>query len=128
MLAETDLGLRTSAAGLGRTVMVPDAVVTSRTRLRAARRADRRPDPLRRQTTLTPPDDAAALLGRAGFEVVAQRNRRISADPDDPGSSAVLVPAARGATRGRHRRESPPRLRWAIDIAAPAAAAGRALG
>ena len=123
VLAETDLGLRAYATGLGRSVMVPDAVVTSRT-------AYARPDELigaltslRRQTTLTPPDDAAALLGRAGFEVLAQRNRRITADPDDPGSSAVLVPElvmrpVAGIT------ESPPRLRWAIDIAAPAAARG----
>ena len=55
--------------------------------------------------------------------MLAQRNRRITADPDDPASSAVLVPElVLRPVAGI--RESPPRLRWAIDIAAPAAARG----
>lgn len=122
-LAETDLGLRAYAAGFGRTVVVPEAVITSRTPYAQPEELVGALTSLRRETVLTPPDDAEVLLGRAGFEVLAQRNRRITADPDDPASSAVLVPELvirplSGIT------ESPPRLRWAIDIAAPAAARG----
>ena len=72
---------------------------------------------------MPPPDRARELLRRAGLEVTDQRNRRITADPEDRTAPAVLVPElVVRAVQGIH--ESPPRLRWAIDIAAPAASRG----
>ncbi len=123
VLAETDLGLRAYAAGLGRSVLVPGAVITSRTPYARPEELIGALTSLRRDTALAPPDDAATLLATAGFEVLGQRNRRITADPEDPASSAVLIPelVVRPVTG---IDESPPRLRWAIDIAAPAAARG----
>ena len=120
VLAETDLGLRAHAAGLGRTVLVPEAVVTSR-------RAYAEPEELvealaclARDRVAPPPDTTAELLARAGFEVTDQRSRRV--DPEGS-TEPVLVPeAVVRAIDGIH--ESPPRLRWALDIAAPAAARG----
>ena len=123
VLAETDLGLRAYAAGFGRSVVIPDAVITSRTPYAGPDEFIGALTSLRRETVLTPPDDAAALLRTAGFEVLAQRNRRVTADPEDPLSTAVLVPEL--VVRPVFGiDESPPRLRWAIDIAAPAAARG----
>ena len=123
VLAETDLGLRAYAAGLGRSVMVPDAVITSRTPYARPEELIGALTSLRREAALAPPDDAAALLATAGFEVTAQRNRRVAADPGDPTSGAVLISEL--VVRPLSGiDESPPRLRWAIDIAAPAAARG----
>ncbi len=123
VLAETDLGLRAHAAGLGRTVMLPDAVITSRTPYARAAELIGALTSLRGSRVTAPLDESAALLAIAGFEVIDQRNQRIVAEPDDDTSAAALVPelVIRPVT-GIH--ESPPRLRWAIDIAAPAAARG----
>ncbi|UFN45742.1 glycosyltransferase family protein [Nocardioides okcheonensis] len=123
VLAETDLGLRARAAGLGDTVVVPDAVVTSRTPYAT-------PDELigamasLRGSSHRPPDDPSAdLLAAAGLEITDARNRRVTLDPDDRQAPAVLVPElVLRRVLGIH--ESPPRLRWAVDIAAPAAARG----
>ena len=123
VLAETDLGLRARQAGLGESVVVPETVITSRTPYAAAEELIGAMASLRSGPGTPPPDRAADLLLEAGLEVTDQRNRRISADPDDRTSPSVLVPAlVLRPVQGIH--ESPPRLRWAIDIAAPAASRG----
>ncbi|NYE34933.1 hypothetical protein F4692_000037 [Nocardioides cavernae] len=125
VLAETDLGLRAERAGLGTSVVVPDAVITSRTAYATPEELIGAMSSLR-STVLAgdpPADHAPALLRTAGLEVTDQRNRRVRADPDDRTSPSVLVPdLVLRAVEGIH--ESPPRLRWAIDIASPAAQRG----
>ena len=123
VLAETDLGLRARQAGMGASVVVPDTVITSRTPYAASEELIGAMSSLRGGTAEPPPDRARELLVRAGLEVTDERNRRITADPDDRSAPAVLVPElVVRAVPGIH--ESPPRLRWAIDIAAPAASRG----
>jgi hypothetical protein len=123
VLAETDLGLRARQAGLGGSVVVPDTVITSRTPYAGPDEVIGAMASLRGGTATPPPDRAPELLQRAGLEVTAQRNRRITADPEDRSAPSVLVPElVVRAVEGIH--ESPPRLRWAIDIAAPAASRG----
>lgn len=125
VLAETDLGLRAQRAGLGASVVVPDTVITSRTAYATAEELIGAMTSLR-STVLggrPPADHAPELLRTAGLEVTDQRSRRVSADPDDRAAPSVLVPElVLRAVEGIH--ESPPRLRWAIDIAAPAAQRG----
>jgi len=123
VLAETDLGLRARQAGLGESVVVPDTVITSRTPYAGAEELIGAMSSLRAGSVTPPPDRAADLLLRAGLEVTDERNRRVTADPEDRTAPSVLVPelvvrAVQGIT------ETPPRLRWAIDIAAPAASRG----
>lgn len=123
VLAETDLGLRARAAGLGGTRLVPDAVVSSRTPY--AEPADLIPalQILGRRRHRLPPDPTPDLLRTAGFEITDHRTQRVTVDPEDPAAPAVLVPQpVIRAVAGID--ESPPRLRWAIDIAAPAASRG----
>ena len=123
VLAETDLGLRARATGEGSTRLVPEAVVTSRTSygdptdlIPALLILGRRDHPL-------PPDPTPDLLRTAGFEITDHRTQRVTVDPDNPSAPAVLVP--RPVVRAVDGiNESPPRLRWAIDIAAPAATRG----
>ncbi len=123
VLAETDLGLRARQAGLGASVVVPDAVITSRTPYASADELIGAMASLRVGSVAPPPDRAPDLLLRAGLEVTDRRNRRITADPDDRTAPSVLVPElVVRAVEGIH--EDPPRLRWAIDIAAPAASRG----
>lgn len=123
IFAETDLGLRAYAAGLGRSVLVPEVVITSRVGFTDPGDLIGSLDSLRCEPVTPPPDTSAALMARAGFEVTDHRNRRISVDLDDRNADAILVPhLVVRAVNGI--RESPPRLRWAIDIAAPAAPRG----
>ncbi|WP_231263292.1 glycosyltransferase family protein [Nocardioides alpinus] len=123
VLAETDLGLRARQAGLGGSVVVPDTVITSRTSYAAPEELIGAMVSLRGGTAVPPPDRAPELLVRAGLEVIDQRNRRITADPEDRTAPSALVPElVVRAVQGI--RESPPRLRWAVDIAAPAASRG----
>ena len=74
------------------------------------------------------PEDRTSSLWRAtGFEVTGVRTQRVSADPEDPESDSVLlqqhvVRPLRGID------ESPPRLRWTIDTAAPAGPRGERWG
>lgn len=123
-LSETDLGLRARAAGLGATVLVPEAEITSRGDYAS-------PDALVDAfATLTcnraprPPDESESLLRIAGFEVTDERNRRIDVPTAaHPTADPVLVPEqVIRAIDGIN--ESPPRLRWALDIASPAAPRG----
>ncbi len=123
VLAETDLGLRAREAGLGVTVVVPDTVITSRTPYAGAEELIGAMASLRGGAHAPTPDRATELLLRAGLEVTDQRNRRITTDPDDRTAPSVLVPEL-VVRRVEGIHESPPRLRWAIDIAAPAAARG----
>ncbi len=120
--AETDLGLRAQAAGLGDSLVVPEAIIT-------AREAHTEPQhllgalaSLRHDDLSVPVDNTAEFLGRAGFEITDHRSRRIeSSDRTIAGSAMLPEPVVRRID-GIH--ELPPRLRWAIDIAAPAAARG----
>jgi hypothetical protein len=74
------------------------------------------------------PEDRTPQLWRAsGFDVTGVRTQRVPADPEDPESDSVLlqqhvVSAVRGID------ESPPRLRWTIDTAAPAGPRGERWG
>lgn len=123
VLAETDLGLRARQAGLGSAVVVPDTVITSRTPYAAAQELIGAMSSLRAGGLPTPVDTSADLLARAGLEVTDQRQRRVSVDPDDRSAPSALVPElVLRPVQGIHER--PPRLRWAVDIAAPAAARG----
>ncbi|NPD03119.1 glycosyltransferase [Nocardioides sp. zg-1308] len=130
VLAETDLGLRAERAGLGRSVVVPDTVITSRTPYAGDEELIGAMGSLRASVESLPDgvpgahdDRAPDLLLRAGLEVTDQRNRRVSADPEDRTAPSVLVPEL--VVRPVDGiRESPPRLRWAVDIAAPAAQRG----
>lgn len=123
VLAETDLGMRARQAGLGESVVVPETVITSRTPYASAEELIGALASLRAGSGTPPPDRATDLLLEAGLEVTDQRNRRISADPEDRSSPSVLVPElVVRSVQGIH--ETPPRLRWAIDIAAPAASRG----
>lgn len=126
VLAETDLALRARRAGLGGSVLVPDAVITSRTSYATADELIGGLSSLRStvQAGATPPPDTAPeLLATAGLEVTDQRHRRVSAHPEDRSAPSVLVPElVVRAIEGIHER--PPRLRWAVDIAAPAAQRG----
>lgn len=125
VLAETDLGLRVRRAGLGASVVVPDTVITSRTDYATPEELVGATSSLRSTVEAgeRPTDEAAALLLRAGLEVTDERNRRVTVDPDDRSAPAVLVPSlVVRAVDGVN--EHPPRLRWAVDIAAPAAQRG----
>jgi GT2 family glycosyltransferase len=123
VLAETDLGLRAAQAGLGASVVVPDTVITSRTPYATSAELIGAMASLRGTRARPAGDRSIDLLFAAGLEVTDQRNRRVSADPDDRAAPSVLVPElVVRAIEGIH--ESPPRLRWAIDIAAPAAQRG----
>jgi O-antigen biosynthesis protein len=123
VLAETDLGLRARQSGLGESVVVPETVITSRTPYAADDELIGAMASLQAGSLVAPPDHARELLLDAGLEVTDERNRRISADPEDRGAPSALVPQlVLRPVQGIH--ESPPRLRWAIDIAAPAASRG----
>ncbi len=123
VLAETDLGLRARAAGLGDTVVVPETVITSRTPYASPEELIGAAASLRRGGLRPPADTTAELLLRAGLEITHERQRRVTADVEDRTAPSVLVPepVVRPLV-GVH--EQPPRLRWAVDIAAPAAARG----
>lgn len=127
VLAETDLGLRAAAGGVGRSVLVPDVSVTSRTAYSEPADLKMAMATLRSRRHTIPEDHTGALWNATGFEVTGVRTQRVSADPDDPESDSVLlqqqvVRAVRGIT------EHPPRLRWTIDTAAPAGPRGERWG
>ncbi|CAM3610624.1 glycosyltransferase family protein [Nocardioides zeicaulis] len=123
VLAETDLGLRARAAGLGDTVVVPDAVITSRTPYAEPAELIGATASLRRSGLRPPADTTRDLLRDAGLEITDERQHRVTADPEDRTAPSVLVPEP--VVRSLLGvQESPPRLRWAVDIAAPAASRG----
>jgi O-antigen biosynthesis protein len=127
VLAETDLGLRALAAGAGHSVLVPDLTVTSRTAYAEPADLKVAMSALRSRRHQLPEDHTSQLWRASGFEVTGVRTQRVSADPDDPESDSVLlqqhvVSAVRGID------ESPPRLRWTIDTAAPAGPRGERWG
>lgn len=127
VLAETDLGLRALASGAGHSLLVPDVTVISRTAyadpgdLKVAMSA------LRARRHRIPEDRTSSLFLTTGFEVTGVRTQRVSADPDDPESDSVLL--QQHVVRPlRGIEESPPRLRWTIDTAAPAGPRGERWG
>lgn len=127
VLAETDLGLRALASGAGHSLLVPDVTVISRTTyadpgdLKVAMSA------LRARRHRIPEDRTSSLFLTTGFEVTGVRTQRVSADPEDPESDSVLL--QQHVVRPlRGIEESPPRLRWTIDTAAPAGPRGERWG
>ncbi len=127
VLAETDLGLRAAASGVGRCVVIPDLGVTSRTPYAEPAELKMAMAAMRARRHSIPDDETSALWRASGFEVSGVRVQRVSADPDDPESDSVLlqqqtVRAIRGID------EQPPRLRWTIDTAAPAGPRGERWG
>ncbi|KRF07545.1 hypothetical protein ASG88_01520 [Nocardioides sp. Soil777] len=127
VLAETDLGLRALATGAGHSLLVPDVTVTSRTAYADPADLKVAMSALRSRRHQIPEDRTTRLWRAAGFEVTGVRTQRVSADPDDPESDSVLL----------HQHvvrpvlgidESPPRLRWTIDTAAPAGPRGERWG
>ncbi len=94
---------------------------------RSGRPEDRACRRCARAATQIPEDRTSELWRAAGFEVTGVRTQRVSADPEDPESDSVLlqqhvVRPVLGID------ESPPRLRWTIDTAAPGRSPRRALG
>ena len=126
-LAETDLGLRALATGAGHSLLVPDVTVTSRTAYADPADLKVAMSALRSRRHQIPEDRTSQLWRAAGFEVTGVRTQRVSADPEDPESDSVLlqqhvVRPVLGID------ESPPRLRWTIDTAAPAGPRGERWG
>lgn len=127
VLAETDLGLRAAAGGVGRTVLVPAASVTSRTAYAEPADLKMAMAALRSRRHTIPEDHTSALWQSTGFEVTGVRTQRVSADPDDPESDSVLL-QQQVVRHVRGIDEHPPRLRWTIDTAAPAGPRGERWG
>ncbi len=127
VLAETDLGLRAAAQGQGRTMLDPFSAIASREEYAAP---DELLDALQVLASVgheTPQDHTPHLLERVGFDVVDLRNETHSLGHPDPLDDPVLVTVPVLRTMDRIN-ESPPRLRWAIDIAAPSAPRGEKWG
>lgn len=127
VLAETDLGLRALASGAGHTLLVPDVTVTSRTAYADPADLKVAMSALRSRRHRIPEDRTVALWRTAGFEVTGVRTQRVSADPEDPESDSVLL-QQHVVRRVLGIDESPPRLRWTIDTAAPAGPRGERWG
>lgn len=127
VLAETDLGLRALASGVGSSLLVPDVTVISRTAY--AEPADLKValSALRSRRHQVPEDRTALLWRAVGFDVAGVRTQRVSADPEDPESDSVLL-QQQVVRPVRGIDESPPRLRWTIDTAAPAGPRGERWG
>ncbi|WP_457205859.1 glycosyltransferase [Nocardioides sp. P5_C9_2] len=127
VLAETDLGLRAFATGAGTSLLVPDVTVISRTAYADPAALKVALSALRSRRHAIPEDRTALLWHALGFDVTGVRTQRVAADPEDPESDSVLlqqhlVRPVRGID------ESPPRLRWTIDTAAPAGPRGERWG
>ena len=125
-LAETDLGLRAEREGVGRTVVVPGLSVSVRG---GYAEPEALVDALAAWVSRghRPGDDRTDdVLFRAGFEVLATRNCLVPVEGALPTDPAVLVPVpvVRPLRSADFVNEPAPRLRWAIDIAAPAAPRG----
>lgn len=127
VLAETDLGLRARASGAGHSLLVPDVTVTSRTAYADPADLKVAMSALRSRRHHIPEDRTSQLWRTTGFEVTGVRTQRVSADPEDPESDSVLL--QQHVVRPVHGiDESPPRLRWTIDTAAPAGPRGERWG
>lgn len=107
-LAEVDLSLRATSAGLGGTVLVPQARVTvgARDGKRFADTTARSADQLRRDHP-TPPSGVDPGFAAAGFGVADTQPDPVTGAPV-PTLTRVLV------------TQAPPRLRWTIDTPVPA--------
>jgi GT2 family glycosyltransferase len=121
VLGETDLGLRAQRVGLGGSVLVPDAVITSRTPYAEPEQLIGAMSSLRSTVLAGPPpptDRSRDQLRAAGLEVTDERSRRVAADPDDRAAPSVLVPELvlravdpAPAVGRRHRRTRRPARR-----------------
>ena len=129
-LAEVDLSLAAARDGLGRTVLEPRAVLTSRP-------VTVPPQPYAAATAVleerwsAPPPGSEEAWAAAGLQVAGYRNDLVTPDPQpDPRDRPLLVPrAVLLAAPGRLQvSEGPPRLRWTVDLAAPPGAKGRLWG
>ena len=133
-MPEVELGIRMAARGAGRTVVTPNATMV----LKAGQlpRLDSAAEGVLALQELcpVPPDGSAAAWEHAGFEVVGRRWEVRSPSADrDPLDAPALTPRTLvrpiGTTSGRPEvRESPPVLRWALDIAAPSGRRGQRWG
>ncbi len=125
-LAVTDLSLRAQQQGLGGTVLHPptrfaskgdpapaDADTVAALRVLAGRHAG-------------VPAGSAAAWAAAGFDVSHYRYDVLPGQPVGPADHPVLQP--RAVLRATSITQSPPRLRWAIDLASPVGEAGLAWG
>jgi O-antigen biosynthesis protein len=130
-MPEVDLGLRAAREGLGHTVVVTEAPLV----LKAGQmpRLDSGADAVLALQALwhTSPAGSEDAWARAGFEVVGRswedRSRAASLERDP-----LDVPSLTPRTWVRPARpeidEGPPRLRWALDIAAPSGRRGQRWG
>lgn len=127
VLAETDLGLRAAAAGVGNSVLVPSISITSRTQYAEPAELKVAMAGLRSRRHTISPDHTSELWRATGFDVTGVRTQRVSADPDDPESDSVLL-QQQVVRRVHGIDEHPPRLRWTVDTAAPAGPRGERWG
>ena len=127
VLAETDLGLRAAAAGVGVSMLAPELSITSRTSYADPDDLTLAMSALRSRRHDIAPDHSNDLWAATGFEVVGVRTQRALAEPDD--ADAHVVPLQEHVVRPvRGIHEHPPRLRWSIDTAAPAGPRGERWG
>jgi GT2 family glycosyltransferase len=135
-MSETDLALRLHQAGGGRTAVVPAARATNARRDLTASRGYVATVRILERRWPTPPAGSEQAWGAVGFTVAGYRNQSMLregqpkqrfAPLDDVTYSpqAIVVPAR---SRAERITESPPALRWAIDLASPAGPRGEGWG
>ncbi len=130
-MPEVELGLRAAEQGLGHTVVVTESPLV----LKAGQlpRLDSGADGVLALQALrtSSPAGSEEAWARAGLEVVGRRWEGRSASPDDE-RDPLAFPALTPRTLVRPVRpvvtEGPPRLRWALDIAAPSGRRGQRWG
>ena len=127
-LAETDLSLRARALGYGTTVVVTEAVVTSRAQARFGFPHDQESSVRILQDRWSgPPLGSEDLWRQAGFEVAGYRHVRTAPGPKNR-TTRLLGRRPDVRRRTLEVDEHLPRLRWTVDIAAPAGPKGELWG
>lgn len=126
-LAEVELGIRARREGLGRTIVVTEGPMV----LKAGQpmRLDSTAEAIEALQRLVPnpPDGSEQAWARAGFELVGRRWEE-GTEQVDPLAVPALTPHAVLRPLRVEVREGPPRLRWAMDIAAPSGRRGQRWG
>ncbi len=126
---EVELGLRAAREDLGATVVVTSAPMVLKAGQLA--RLDTAADAVEALQALAPdpPAGSARAWLHAGFEVVGRRwADRSGATVHEPLDVPALTPRTLLRPLPAAVHESPPRLRWAIDIAAPSGRRGQRWG
>lgn len=131
-LAELELGLRTAAEGLGRTVLASDVRLTFLRPALPLRKRLLEAVPVLESRYDAPPAGSIAAWRAAGFDVVGHRHDLVSRESGPLGPKDVPLPVAHPLVVP-HREvgvvtESAPALRWVIDLASPAGPKGEAWG